>query len=197
MQQAITRVIFNKRIKLNQSIEINQMCLRRRNTMRYIFTLIAAILVSSGLYAQSSVRLSVNLGSQPVWGPTGYDHADYYYIPDINSYYSVSEHRYIYQDGDRWRHSSSLPARYKGYDPYHSYKVVVNGRNPYEDNDKHQAQYNQYKGQRDQPMIRDSKESKYFVNKNHPEHNNWMKQQRHGRDHNNGDQHEKHGDKNN
>jgi hypothetical protein len=31
----------------------------------------------------------------------------------------------------------------------------------------------------DQKAIRDSREAKYFVNKNHPEHNNWVKEQKH------------------
>jgi hypothetical protein len=39
-----------------------------------------------------------------------------------------------------------------------------------------------FKGRHDQHPIRDSHESKYFVNKNHPEHNNWVKQQKHGSD---------------
>jgi len=28
-------------------------------------------------------------------------------------------------------------------------------------------------------MIRDSRDSKYLENRNHPEHNNWIKQQKH------------------
>jgi hypothetical protein len=123
--------------------------------------------------------LGVNISDQPGWGPTGYDHAENYYIPDIDSYYSVSEHQYIYRDGSNWKHSAALPSSYSTYDPYHSYKVVVNENNPYQNNTAHQAKYGSFKGVKDQPVIRDSKDSKYFVNKDNHEHENWAKEHNH------------------
>jgi hypothetical protein len=121
----------------------------------------------------------VNISDQPVWGPTGYDHAEFYYIPDIDSYYSVSERNYIYRDGTNWVHGASLPSSYRDHDPYHSYKVVVNEDKPYQNNATHQAKYREFKGRRDQPVIRDSRDSRYFVNKDHPEHENWVRSQNH------------------
>jgi hypothetical protein len=123
--------------------------------------------------------VGVNISDQPIWGPTGYDRADYYYIPDIDSYYSVSERQYIYRDGANWRHAASLPPSYSNHDPYHSYKVVINEDKPYQNNVSHQAKYGTFKGVKDQPVIRDSRDPKYFVNKDHPEHNNWVKTQNH------------------
>jgi hypothetical protein len=128
-------------------------------------------------YADGSV--GVNITDQPIWGPTGYDRADYYYIPDIDSYYSVGEHQYIYRDGSNWTHAATLPAMYASYDPYSSYKVVVNKDKPYEDNDAHKAAYSKYKGVKDQPVIRDSNDPKYFANKDHPQHAAWVKDQQH------------------
>ena len=46
-----------------------------------------------------------------------------------------------------------------------------------------------YKNRHDQQAIHDSRDSKYFANKNHPEHNNWVKQQRHDNDQ--GNRHER------
>ena len=83
--------------------------------------------------------VDVNISDQPIWGPTGYDRADFYYIPDIDCYYSVSEHQYIYREGTEWRHAASLPAKYGSYDPDHSYKAVVNEDKPYQNNISHQA----------------------------------------------------------
>jgi hypothetical protein len=120
-----------------------------------------------------------NIRDQPVWGPTGYDRADFYYIPDIDCYYSVSEHEYIYREGSVWNHGASLPSRYSSYDPYHSYKVVVNEKQPYQNHDTHQVKYAPYKGKKDQPVIRDSHDPKYFINKDHPEHENWVRGQKH------------------
>jgi len=141
---------------------------------------LAGIAVSSiNCWGSMSGSTSVNISDQPVWGPEGYDHAEYYYIPDIDSYYSVSEHQYIFRDGSRWIHGATLPSTYNGYDPYHSYKVVINEKEPYQNHDSHQAKYVTFKGKKDQPVIRESNNPKYFVNKDHPQHDNWVKQQKH------------------
>jgi hypothetical protein len=94
-------------------------------------------------------------------------------------YYNVPQHRFFYYERGRWKSGSSLPARYRGYDLYHSYKVVVNERTPYGNHKTYREKYSSYKGRHDQQPIRDSRDSKYFVNENHPDHNNWVKQQRH------------------
>mgnify|MGYP001556165048 CR=1 FL=1 len=85
--------------------------------------------------AQVSVSLGLNIGSQPDWGPVGYDHASYYYMPDIDTYYDVPAHRYVYMENNVWVHRTYLPARYRSYDRYHGYKVAVNDRNPWERHD--------------------------------------------------------------
>ncbi len=146
--------------------------------MRYLFLLIATLLLLSSLPAQVSVNLNFNVGSQPVWGPTGYDHVEYYYLPDIEVYYSISQHMFFYYDGGRWIGRSRLPSRYRNYDLYNSYKVVVNERRPYRNHKMYRDQYSSYKDRRDQQPIRDSRDSRYYVIKNHPEHNNWVKQQK-------------------
>jgi hypothetical protein len=150
--------------------------------MRYLTAFFLAVVLSSAVQAQVSVSLGINLESQPVWGPTGYDHVEYYYLPDIGVYYCVPQHRYFYFEGGRWIGRSSLPPRYRGFDLYNSYKVVLNERTPYLHDRVYRERYVSFKGRHDQHPIRDSHESKYFVNKNHPEHNNWVKQQKHGSD---------------
>jgi len=122
--------------------------------------------------------LRVNISDQPLWGPTGYDHAEYYYIPDIDVYYSISERQYIYREGSEWRYAVSLPTSYSSYDPYNSYKVVVYEDKPYQYNDNHREKYKTFKGKKDQQVIRDSHDNKYFVNKDHPEHDKWVKKQK-------------------
>ena len=154
--------------------------------MRYLLILIAGVLLSSTLNAQLSISLGFNVDRLPVWGPTGYDHVEYYYMPDIDVYYNVPQQRYFYSSGGRWVSGSSLPSRYRGFDMYNSYKVVVNERTPYRNAEKYRAQYASFKGRHDQQSIRDSREEKYFVNKNHPEHNNWVKQQKHDNGKHNG-----------
>jgi hypothetical protein len=57
--------------------------------------------------------------------------------------------------------------------------VVINEDKPYQNHDSHQAKYKAFRGTKDQQVIRDSRDPKYFPNKDHPEHDNWVKQQNH------------------
>jgi hypothetical protein len=146
--------------------------------MRHILVLFAAVLLSTTVDAQLRINLNFNLDRQPVWGPTGYDRVEYYYLPDIEVYYNVPQRMFFCNERGRWIGRSSLPSRYRGYDLYNSYKVVVNERTPYRNHETYREKYSSFKGRRDQQPIRDSRDSKYFVNKAHPEHNNWVKQQK-------------------
>jgi len=128
--------------------------------------------------AQISLNLNFNIDTQPAWGPTGYDYVENYYIPDLDIYYNVPLHRYYYYNNGRWRYSSNLPSRYRSYNFYNTYKVVVNDKDPWKNHNKYKKEYLKYKGNHDQKVIRDSRDSKYFKNKNHPEHNNWVKKQK-------------------
>lgn len=83
------------------------------------------LLFASTAQAQISVRL--NLGSPPSWGPVGYDDARYYYLPDVESYYDVQTSMFIYNLGGVWVHRRYLPSRYRDYDLYGGYKVVMRG----------------------------------------------------------------------
>ena len=135
--------------------------------------LITGLVISGFLYentvsAQVRVNVNVNIGSQPVWGPVGYDYAEYYYLPDADAYYYVPEHQYIYLDGGRWVFAPALPARYH-YDPYRSYKVVINEPRPYLHPDVYRVKYGKYKGKYGQQrIIRDSRDERYYVVKDHP-----------------------------
>lgn len=126
--------------------------------------------------AQVSLNVNLNIGSQPAWGPVGYDYVEYYYLPDIDVYYNVPAKRFYYFQGNRWIYSHKLPTRYH-YDFYNSYKVVINEKEPWHNHNNYKTRYASYKNRHDQILIRDSKDSKYFKNKNHPEHKNWIKKQ--------------------
>jgi hypothetical protein len=124
---------------------------------KIIFT--AAILLSclTVKIASAQVHLSVgvNLGTAPDWGPAGYDRAAYYYMPDIDAYYDVPAHEYVYYNNNVWIHTVNLPPRYHNYDVYHGYKVVVNRPNPWMHHDYYRTHYASYRGRRDQVIIRD------------------------------------------
>jgi hypothetical protein len=146
--------------------------------------LVAALLFSGFLtkIATAQVHLNVNIGVQPVWGPVGYDHAEYYYMPDIDAYYNVPKHQYIYQEGGRWRFATTLPGQFRGYNINNGYKVVINDDpQPYRHPETYRTKYSGYKGRQDQEVIRNSHDPKYFVIKDHPEHNQWKKNQNQGK----------------
>lgn len=113
--------------------------------------------------AQERFGLNVNISRQPSWGPTGYDHVDYYYLPDIDAYYSVADRQFIYLQKKRWVSRATLPVRYRNYNLYTGYKVVVNEKKPYLHADYYRTTYEKYKGWRGerQAVIRDSREEKY------------------------------------
>ena len=147
--------------------------------MRYMLLILGAVFMANIADAQIRLGLNFNIETQPIWGPAGYDHVEYYYLPDMEVYYNVPQQRWFYFERGRWMNSASLPSRYRGVDLYHSYKVVVNEREPYRNHEMYRAKYASFRGHHDQQVIRDSRDSRYFVNKNHPEHNNWAKQQKH------------------
>ncbi|UEG53710.1 hypothetical protein LLH06_01820 [Mucilaginibacter daejeonensis] len=128
------------------------------------FIIAAAILVSGVAAthkADAQVSLNINIGSQPDWGPVGYDHVDYYYLPDIDSYYAVDTHEYVYLNDNRWIRSRSLPSRFGNYNVYNNYKVVINEPRPWERAAVYRSRYAGYRGRHDQVIIRNSKETKY------------------------------------
>lgn len=106
--------------------------------------------------AQVHIDVSVNIGTQPEWGPTGYDHVEYYYVPDIDVYYCVPKHQFIYLEAGRWVFAASLPVRCQAYDLYRGYKVVINDSRPYLHHDVYHRKYSQYRECNDrQPVLRD------------------------------------------
>ena len=148
-------------------------------------TLFSTLLIIAGFFyqgaqAQVRVNLHVNLGNQPAWGPTGYDYAEFYYLPDVDCYYDVNAGQFVYFGNGRWVYARTLPPRYGRVDLYNTYKVVVNEPTPYRRADVYRRRYGNYRGHHDQQVIRDSREEKYFVVRDHPRHNEWQKN--HGRD---------------
>jgi hypothetical protein len=146
------------------------------------YAIIALVIGVNKAAAQISVSInaSANIISQPVWGPTGYDYARYYYMPDIDAYYSVPNHTFVYLEGGNWVYGASLPERFH-YDLYNGYKVVVNEPRPYLHADVYRNKYSRYKGwQGKQEVIRDSRESRYYVIKDHPMHAHYHEEMNHG-----------------
>lgn len=132
---------------------------------------VVAMLTVSLSKAQLNINLGTNIGSQPVWGPVGYDRVDYYYLPDVESYYYVPTRKYMYLNNGQWISSTRLPSRYANYDVQRGYKVVMNEPKPYLHFNDDKVKYIQYKGYKQrQEFIRNSNDPKYYVVKGHPKY---------------------------
>jgi hypothetical protein len=116
-----------------------------------LITLGLFLFIAGSMHSQVSVN--VNIGSPPAWGPAGYANVEYYYLPDIESYYDVHASLFIYFNNGRWIRSKYLPGPYRNYDLYGGYKVVLHdyhGRTPYKYFKNHKAKY--YKGYKGKPQ---------------------------------------------
>jgi len=94
--------------------------------------------------AMGQISVNVHIGTPPAWGPAGYNSVKYYYLPDVEAYYDVQHSMFIYMVGNSWVHRSYLPARYKNYDLYGGYKVVMNdyrGNKPYSNFKSYKMKY--------------------------------------------------------
>ena len=162
--------------------------------MKKIIFAAALIIGSFSLkIADAQIRFNVhlNIGSQPDWGPVGYNHVDYYYLPDIDAYYYVPTHQYVYYENHAWVHRAYLPARYRSYDLYHGYKVVINHPNPWLRNSYYRTTYAHYRGRGGQAVIRDSHHT-HYVNRGHDNGHHYGQARHdngHGRGHDNGHGH--------
>lgn len=110
-------------------------------------TFFSMLLISSIITAgKANAQINVNIGLQPAWGPVGYQYVDYYYLPDIETYYYVPTRQFIYLNNGRWIYSAGLPSRYRTYNLYNGYKVVVNQPKPYLYHSTYKVKYAKYKG---------------------------------------------------
>jgi len=139
------------------------------------------VFCASGLLSQTTsaqITFRINIGSQPLWGLAGYDHVEYYYLPEIEAYYYVPRHQFIFFEKGRWITRTSLPTRYRNFNMYNARKYVINDQRPYLRHNEYKSRFSKHDNHSNQQNIRDSRDSKYFSNRNHPEYNNWKNSQR-------------------
>ena len=165
---------------LENWINIKPVCMKK--------ILLASVLFFSFSYfanAQVRVGVNINIGSQPAWGPVGYDYVDYYYLPDIECYYYVPDHQFIYLNNGRWIFSASLPSRYHGYDIDRGYKVVINEPRPYLNFERDRERYGSYRNWNQHQVIIRESDDEHYRNYWHDngKHKGWYKNDE---DHDNG-----------
>lgn len=123
-----------------------------------------ALIIASATFVTAQaqhISVSININSQPAWGPVGYDYVDYYYIPEIDVYYNVPMSMFYYLDRGRWISSRYLPYSYRNYNLYGMYKVVLNTREPWHYHRHHVRDYARYRDVRNQHVIYYAKDKRY------------------------------------
>lgn len=94
--------------------------------------------------ANAQVSVNVNLGTPPVWAPANPVKVQYYYLPEIDSYYDVPSKKFIYIRNGVWVRSVNLPGRYKNHKLRGSkiiYLTDYKGNAPYKYHKSHKVKY--------------------------------------------------------
>jgi hypothetical protein len=109
--------------------------------------------------AQFGIRIHLNLGTRPVYAPAPqpgvvddqpvYNDDDYYYLPDVEAYYSVGANCYYYQDGDRWISAAYLPGRYHDFDWRSARRYEIHANRPFMHHDVYRGKFGGYTNRND------------------------------------------------
>jgi hypothetical protein len=119
--------------------------------------ILSAIAMSGLIYNTANAQVGIRVGFH--FGPLRvvYAHApvvveqapvyndsndDYYYLPDVDAYYSVNEQCYYYNDGNNWVSAAYLPGAYRDYDWRNASRYEVRAPRPYERDDFYRSRYN-------------------------------------------------------
>ncbi|WP_345100947.1 hypothetical protein [Mucilaginibacter panaciglaebae] len=117
--------------------------------------LVSAIALSGLLYTSANaqiLQIGLNLGGhRPMVEASlatpnvavAYSNADdYYYLPDVDAYYSVPEKVYYYNDGVNWVPAAYLPGEYRSYDWRNARHYEVRARRPFLNAGVYRERYN-------------------------------------------------------
>lgn len=104
---------------------------------------VGASFLSTKTEAQLRVNVNLNIG-RPSWGLPGSQVGDYYYLPEIDTYYDLRQRQFVYMDRGRWVNANSLPYWLNGYDLNRGYKVMVNEPRPFMRADFYRNRYKRY-----------------------------------------------------
>jgi hypothetical protein len=126
--------------------------------------ILSAIAMSGLIYNTADAQIGIHLGfhfgpRRVVYAPAPvvveqapvyyqaepvYDDSNdnYYYLPDVDAYYSVNEQCYYYNDGGSWISAACLPGAYRDYDWRNAPRYEVRAPRPYLRNDFYRSRYN-------------------------------------------------------
>ena len=81
--------------------------------MKTVKLIAAALFLLGAGTAQAQVSVNVNIGApvvvRPAWVPQNHVNVDFYYIPEIESYYDVNSSLYVYLNNGNWVRTRYVP----------------------------------------------------------------------------------------
>lgn len=112
--------------------------------MKKSLILLVSLAFFSTINTNAQVSVNVNLGTAPVWAPAERVETQYYYLPEIDTYYDVPQRKYIYLSNNTWVRSNALPSRHRNYNLKGGKVVYITdyrGNSPYIHHKKHKTKY--------------------------------------------------------
>ncbi|MFA9188231.1 hypothetical protein AAGV33_09180 [Flavobacterium sp. FBOR7N2.3] len=116
--------------------------------MRTLKLIVTGIILFAASTSQAQVSVNVNIGRpvvvRPAWVPRQHVNVDFYYLPEIQTYYDVNSSLYVYLDNGNWCRTRYLPVRYRGYDLHHARRIELrgyHGSRPYSYYNNHKVKY--------------------------------------------------------
>ncbi|MEM0543122.1 hypothetical protein WFZ85_10890 [Flavobacterium sp. j3] len=93
---------------------------------------------------KAQTNANIKLEKTATWSPAQRFDKQYYYLPEIDAYYDVSQRKYIYQSNNAWVRSNTLPTRYNNYNLKKGKIVYITdyrGNTPFKYHKKHKSKY--------------------------------------------------------
>lgn len=113
--------------------------------MKKLF-LCAVILAVASFFTDASAQSKSNKDIQPKWAQSDENYVEYYYIPEIATYYYVPRKQFIYQTNGIWSFSSSLPEVHRDFNLQRANKIVINEPGAYRYFAEHKEKYSAKNG---------------------------------------------------
>lgn len=138
--------------------------------------------------SQAQVSVNVNLGTPPVWAPAQKVQTQYYYLPEVDSYYDIPAKRFIYLKNGGWVRAEKLPAKYSNYNLRNGkiiYLTEYRGNSPYKYHKNHKVKYvTKSYGPNNVVYVQNHKNKKHKQYKKHQQkqYKKYHKDRKHDRD---------------
>jgi hypothetical protein len=110
-------------------LSLNRTIMKTKQLSRLLFiTLLMSILTGCVTSLDSATNRSpvIVQYENPQWAPSYHSGVRYYYFPDLELYYDLSNRDYIFLNNGQWFFSRNLPPMYADYDLYNGFVISLN-----------------------------------------------------------------------